>query len=87
MVNFSSLPCKLFKVPPELREQFQGIGLLLRWDYTDTSRTYTGLAIADVTIDVETNPIPMNKVQEMSKIVQTEFAQHIISKYRKPGNA
>jgi hypothetical protein len=94
MVNFSFLPCKLFKVPPELREQFQNIGLLLKWDYTDASGTYTGLAIvgekasqqgprtfADVTIDVERDPIPMIKVQEVSKIVQTEFAKHMISKY------
>lgn len=101
MVNFSFLPCKLFKVPPEIQKQFLTIGLLLKWDFTDASGTYTGLAIvgekpsqhgprvfADVTIDVEPDDrIQTHKVEEVSKIVQTEFAKHMTSKYRKPENA
>ncbi len=87
MVKFTSIPLSDPRLTPELKAQFLNVRQLVNWESTDSSGTYSGLVIvgekphphgfqstADFTVDVPPGDgIPIAKVQEISRTVQTEF--------------
>lgn len=100
MVNFTFLPMDETKIAAAHKAQFIKVGQLIKWELADPSGSYSGLVIvgekpipngfqtmADVTIDVGDKGIPMAKVQELSRIVQTEFVQRGVISLQKPGQA
>ena len=91
MVKFTSLPVSDSRPAPEHRAQFVTIGQFIKWDLTDSSGTYSGLMIvgeqktsqglqtmANMTIDLGGKEISPAKVQELSRVVNTEFIQRAV---------
>lgn len=101
MVNFTFLPMSELtaRVPPEHQRQFLSIGQLIRWELSDSSGTYTGLMIvgeqatpagfqtmANMTIDVGAAPLPPDKIQYLSSVVNGEFLGRSVMSYQ-PGSS
>ena len=99
MVNFKFIPLSDARLTAELKPTFLRVGQLISWDFTDSSgQTYTGLVVvgekphpqgfqsmADISVDIPAGPgIAMEKIQELSEIVQTEFMQRGVVTYKKP---
>lgn len=91
MVKFTFLPLSDSRLAPEHRAQFLTIGQFIKWELTDPSGTYSGLMIvgeqatpqgfqtmANMTIDLGEKEIPAAKVQELSRVVNTEFRQRAV---------
>jgi len=91
MVKFTFLPLSDSRLAPEHRAQFLTIGQFIKWELTDPSGTYSGLMIvgeqatpqgfqtmANMTIDLGEKEIPAAKVQELSRVVNTEFIQRAV---------
>ncbi len=94
MVTFTFLPIAdvEHRVAAAHRAQFLTIGQLVKWELTDASEAYSGLMIigeqpipggfqtmANMTIDTGAAPIPPTTIQELSRIVNAEFARTIMS--------
>jgi hypothetical protein len=67
------------------------LGNLIKWELTDPSGTYSGLmivgeqatahgfqTIANMTVDLGKKAIPADKIQELARIVNTEFSQRAV---------
>jgi hypothetical protein len=100
VVKFTFLPMDESKITPAQRAQFINLGQLIKWELGDSTGSYSGLIIigekaipqgfqsmADITIDLDDREITSAKIQELSRIVQTEFVQRGVINLRKPGNA
>jgi hypothetical protein len=96
MVNFTVLPIGEVdvRVAAAHRAQFLSIGQLIKWELTDASGAYSGLMIvgekaipdgfqtmANMTIDVGAKPLLPEKLQELSRVVNAEFAGRTIMSY------
>jgi hypothetical protein len=98
MVNFKLASPSDPRLTADIRSRFLRVGQLVAWDLTDSSgQIYTGLVIvgekphpqgfqsvADITVDIpEGDGIPIDKIQELSRIVQTELVQRTVVTYKK----
>lgn len=70
-----------------MKKTLQKVDQLVKWDYSDEQGTYTGLIVisqkavqrglkttANITIDPASKSLPMRKIQELSRLVQSQFA-------------
>jgi hypothetical protein len=91
MVKFTFIPFTDGRLTPDLKAKFLRVGQLVNWEYSDASGTYTGLVVigekqipggfqsfADVTIDLGSREIPIEKIREVSAIVNGEFQKQAV---------